>query len=199
MKNFAFLLTFFGSVLLINAQKKCYDMSIILAVVPSPVYAKHLNASKKFKVSVLKDEKTIKKYRSNGILSPVKKLGKGYGISKLDHSHALLVPKAEAMLLEIAKKFSSKSKGSTLTFTSLTRTLEDQCNLRKINPNASLGLSSHNYGNSFDISYVRFNDRLQRNERLEKMLDGLLKEYEKAGKIYYIKEKQQSCFHVTVR
>lgn len=199
MRTTAFIFLVLGMSLQLNAQKKCYDLGTILAVVPSPVYAKHLEASKKFNIKVLKDDKTIKKYRSNGKLSPVKKLGKGYRISKLDHSHALLVPKAEVMLLEIAKKFSSKTKGSTLTFTSLTRTLEDQCNLRKVNPNASIGLSSHNYGNSFDISYVRFNDRLGRNERLERILDGLLKEYEKAGKIYYIKERKQSCFHVTVR
>ncbi len=199
MRITVFIFVFLCSSVLLNAQKKCYDMSKILAVVPSPAYAKHLSASKKFKVNVLKDDKTIKKYRDNGKLSPVKKLGKGYRISKLDHSRALLIPKAETMLLDIAKKFSSRTKGSTLTFTSLTRTLEDQCNLRKVNPNATMGLSSHNYGNSFDISYVRFNDRLARNARLEKILDQLLKEYEKAGKIYYIKEKQQSCFHVTVR
>lgn len=194
-----FTFCFFVFPLVSFAQKKCYDLDKILAVIPSPLYAKHLSASKKFNVKVLKDDKTVKKYRSNGKLSPVKRLGKGYRIDKLDHSRALLVPKAETMLIDIAKKFSSKTKGSTLTFTSLTRTLEDQCNLRKVNPNASLGLSSHNYGNSFDISYVRFNDRLARNERLEKILDNLLKDYEKDGKIYYIKEKQQSCFHVTVR
>lgn len=199
IKYSVFISLIFGLSVQVNAQKKCYDMGKILAVVPSPLYAQHLSASKKFKVSILKDDKTIKKYRSNGKLSPVKKIGKGYRISKLDHSRALLVPKAETMLLEIAKKFSSKTKGSTLTFTSLTRTLEDQCNLRKVNPNASIGLSSHNYGNSFDISYVRFNDRLAKNERLEKILHEILKDYEKAGKIYFIKERQQSCFHVTVR
>lgn len=90
-------------------------------------------------------------------------------------------------------------KGSTLTYTSLTRTLEDQCRLRKVNRNASSGLSSHNYGNAFDVSYVRFNDRLERNERLEKILEKVLKEFENAGKIYFIKEKMQSCYHVTVR
>ena len=197
IKIFAFCFLFFT--LSLNAQKSCYDLDRILAVVPTPLYEKHLKASKKFDVKVLKDDKTVTKYRSNGKLSPVKRLGKGYRIQKLTHSRALLVPKAESMLLAIAKEFSKRTKGSTLTFTSLTRTLEDQCNLRKVNPNASLGLSSHNYGNSFDISYVRFNDRLARNDRLEKILNTLLKEYEKAGKIYYIKEKQQSCFHVTVR
>ncbi|MBW8360143.1 MAG: hypothetical protein K0M63_10140 [Weeksellaceae bacterium] len=60
-------------------------------------------------------------------------------------------------------------------------------------------LNSHHYGNSFDISYVRFNDRLSRNSSLEQILEKVLKEYERAGKIYFIKEKQQSCYHVTVR
>ena len=180
-------------------SKKCYDFDKILSVKPTALYEKHLKASKKFNVNVLKDTKTVSKYKASGKLSPVKELGKGYRIKKLEHSRAVLVPKAKTMLREIAKTFSSKTKGSTLTYTSLTRTLEDQCKLRKVNSNASQGLSSHNYGNSFDISYVRFNDRLEHNERLQKILEKLLKAYEKAGKIYFIKEKQQSCYHVTVR
>ena len=65
--------------------------------------------------------------------------------------------------------------------------------------NASLGISSHNYGNSFDISYVRFNDKLKSNPRLEAALEKVLNVYRDEGKLYYIKEKQQSCYHVTVR
>lgn len=198
-KASAIFLLIFGAASVFSQSGKCYDLDKILKVQPTPLYEKHLNASKKFNVKLLKDTKSVSKYKETGKLTKVNELGKGYRIRKLDYSRAYLVPRAKLMLREIAKNFSGKTKGSTLTYTSLTRTLEDQCKLRKVNSNASLGISSHNYGNSFDISYVRFNDRLEHNDRLEKILEKLLKEYENAGKIYYIKEKFQSCYHVTVR
>ena len=200
MKKYFAVVTIFFTSLLFNAQKgNCYDLDKVLKVEPTPLYEKHLNASKKFNIKILRDAKTVKKYREAGKLTSVNELGKGYRIQKLEHSKAVLTPKAKTALREIAKTFSSKTKGSTLTYTSLTRTLEDQCKLRKVNRNASSGLSSHNYGNSFDVSYVRFNDRLEHNERLEKILEKVLKEFENTGKIYFIKEKFQSCYHVTVR
>ena len=200
MKKYFAVVTIFFTSLLFNAQKgNCYDLDKVLKLKPTPLYEKHLNASKKFNIKILRDAKTVKKYREAGKLTSVNELGKGYRIQKLEHSKAVLTPKAKTALREIAKTFSSKTKGSTLTYTSLTRTLEDQCKLRKVNRNASSGLSSHNYGNSFDVSYVRFNDRLEHNERLEKILEKVLKEFENTGKIYFIKEKFQSCYHVTVR
>jgi hypothetical protein len=195
-----FLLTFF---LVFSFQhsraQKCYDLNEMMKIKPHPLYEKHLNASKKFNIKVLKDTKSISKYKQDGKLTPVKPLGKGYRIQSLNYSKPVLVPQAKTILREIAKNFNARTKGSTLTYTSMTRTLEDQCRLRKVNPNATSGLSSHNYGNSFDISYVRFNDRLSQNSRLDEILEKVLKEYQRSGKIYFIKEKQQSCYHVTVR
>lgn len=183
-----------------NAQKtKCNDIEQIMKVKPTPLYEKHLKASRKFSTKPITDSKTVTKSKSSGKLVTVNELGKGYRIQKLQYSRRVLVPPAKTVLREIAKRFRSTSKGSTLTYTSLTRTMDDQCQLRKINENASQGFSTHNFGNAFDISYVRFNDRLERNDRLEKLLEKVLKEFENAGKIYFIKEKKQSCFHVTVR
>ncbi|MBP0613040.1 hypothetical protein J8J42_08270 [Chryseobacterium sp. cx-311] len=198
MKKIFLMLMLTGSAQFIMAQK-CYNLDELLRTKVHPVYEKHLQASRKFNIKVLKDTKTLTKYKQNGKLSPVKSLGKGYRIQNLSHSKPVLVHEAKNTLKEIAKKFSANSKGSTLTLTSMTRTLEDQCRLRKVNPNASVGLSSHNYGNSFDISYVRFNDRLAVNSRLDKILENVLKEFEKSGKIYFIKERQQNCYHITVR
>ena len=110
-----------------------------------------------------------------------------------------MVSKAKATLEKIAARFSKETKGNTFTVSSITRTLEDQCRLRRVNSNASLGISSHNYGNSFDISYVRFNNKLQINPKMEAALEKVLKYYADAGRIFYIKERQQSCFHITVR
>jgi len=101
-------------------------------------------------------------------------------------------------LERVANKFATDTK-SFFVVSSVTRTLEDQCRLRKVNSNASLGISSHNYGAAFDISYVRFDHKLKINPKLEKELEKVLTEYKNLGKIFYIKEKQQSCYHVTVR
>ncbi|WP_449389357.1 DUF5715 family protein [Chryseobacterium lineare] len=177
----------------------CYDLTEVLKVEPTMLYKPHLDASKSFGIKLLKDSKTMQKYINNGKFHKISKSGRGYRVQKLDYSRAWMVSKGKLMLQKIATRFSKETKGSTFTVSSITRTLEDQCRLRKINTNASLGISSHNYGNSFDISYVRFNGVLRYNSKLEIALERVLKYYYDAGRIYYIKERQQSCFHITVR
>ncbi|MFY1047013.1 DUF5715 family protein [Chryseobacterium sp. GP-SGM7] len=177
----------------------CYDLTEVLKVEPTALYKPHLDASRSFNVNILKNTSQVQKYINKGKFHTVKKSGKGFKVQKLDYSRAYLVSKAKSILEKIGSKFSKETKGHTFTVSSITRTLEDQCRLRKVNSNASLGISSHNYGNSFDISYVRFNGVLKNNPKMEVALEKVLKYYADAGKIFYIKERQQSCFHVTVR
>ena len=177
----------------------CYDLDEILKVEPTALYKQHIDASKSFNIKILKTTSTVQKYVDNGKFHKVKKTGKGYRVQKLDYSRAWLVSKAYLSLEKIASRFSKNTGGSYFTVTSITRTLHDQCRLRKVNSNASLGISSHNYGNSFDISYVRFNGVHRPDEKLEAELEKVLKYYYNQGRIFYIKEKQQSCFHVTVK
>ncbi|WP_294300194.1 DUF5715 family protein [uncultured Chryseobacterium sp.] len=183
----------------INKDFPCYDLKEVVKVEPTALYKPHLDAAKSFGIKLLKDSKSVDKYISNGKFHKIKKSGKGYRVQKLDYSRAWMVSKSKLMLEKIGARFSKETKGHTFTVSSLTRTLEDQCRLRKVNSNAALGISSHNYGNSFDISYVRFNDVLKYNPKMEAALEKVLKFYYDAGKIYYIKERQQSCFHITVR
>ncbi|MDQ0783011.1 DUF5715 family protein [Chryseobacterium sp. W4I1] len=185
-----------------QAAKKalpCYDLTTVLKVEPTALYKPHLDASKSFGVKLLKDSKAVQKYISSGKFHKIKKTGKGYRVQKLDYSRGYMVAKAKSTLEKMAAKFSKETKGHTFTVSSMTRTLEDQCRLRRVNSNASLGISSHNYGNSFDISYIRFNDVLKYNPKMEAALEKVLKYYAAAGRIYYIKERQQSCYHITVR
>lgn len=185
-----------------QASKKalpCYDLSSVSKVEPTHLYKPHLDASKSFRVQLLKDSKTVQKYINNGKFHKIKKSGKGYRVQRLDYSRAYMVSKGKATLESMASRFSRETKGHTFTVSSITRTLEDQCRLRRVNSNASLGISSHNYGNSFDISYIRFNDVLKYNPKMEIALEKVLNHYANSGRIYYIKEKQQSCYHVTVR
>ncbi|PQA98109.1 hypothetical protein SAMN05421796_104158 [Chryseobacterium piscicola] len=177
----------------------CYDLKEILKVEPTLLYKPHLDAAKSFNVKILKNSSTVTKYINKGKFHKVKKSGAGFRVQKLDYSRPWLVSKASLSLERIGLRFSKNTGGAHFIVTSVTRTLEDQCRLRKVNSNASLGVSSHNYGNSFDISYVRFNGVLKSNPKLEAALEKVLEYYYKEGKILYIKEKQQSCFHVTVK
>lgn len=177
----------------------CYDLQEILKVEATPLYKPHLDASKSFGIKLLKDDKAANRYIKNGTFHKILKKGKGYRVQNLDYSRAYLVSKAKITLERIGARFSKETGGNIFTVSSATRTLADQCRLRKVNPNASLGISSHNYGNSFDISYVRFNGTLKRNPKLEAALEKVLLYYKNAGRIHFIKEKYQSCFHITVR
>lgn len=134
-------------------------------------------------IKILKTTSTVQKYVDNGKFHKVKKTGKGYRVQKLDYSRAWLFSKAYLSLEKIASRFSKNTGGSYFTVTSITRTLHDQCRLRKVNSNASLGISSHNYGNSFDISYVRFNGVHRPDEKLEAELEKVLKYYYNQGRI----------------
>ncbi|MGO4709779.1 DUF5715 family protein [Chryseobacterium sp. 2TAF14] len=203
MKKRLFIISIFFCQFLFSQKSAkslpCYDLTEILKVEPTSLYKPHLDASRSFNVKILKTTATVQKYINSGKFHSIKKSGKGFKVQKLDYSRAWMVSKGKATLEKIGARFSKETKGHTFTVTSVTRTLEDQCRLRKVNSNASLGISSHNYGNSFDISYVRFNGVLKNNPKMEAALEKVLKYYANAGRIYYIKERQQSCFHVTVR
>ncbi len=192
------LLLFFLSVSAVVKSQKCYDLKTVLKVEPSELYKPHLLASQNFGVNILESAKIFNQYIAKGKLVAVKKKSRGYRMQALEYSRPYLVKKARTTLERMASKFASKTK-SFFVVSSVTRTLEDQCRLRKVNSNASLGISSHNYGAAFDISYVRFDNQLKVNTKLEKELEKVLLEFKNAGKIFYIKERQQSCYHITVR
>lgn len=179
-------------------SQKCYDLSAVLKVEPTELYKPHLLAAQNFGVNILENTKTVDRYIAKAKLVKVKVKSRGYRLQTLEYSRPYLARKARTTLEKMASKFATETK-SFFVVSSVTRTLEDQCRLRKVNTNASLGISSHNYGAAFDISYVRFDHKLKVNTKLEKELEKVLEEYKNLGKIFYIKEKQQSCYHVTVR
>ena len=126
--------------------------------------------------------------------------GKGYRVEKLTHSYPYVTPKSKEILEELGQVFDELSKKSSFfTVTSVTRTPEQQQNLRKQNKNATAGVSSHSYGVSFDISYIRFNGKKGGNRSAQKDLESVLNDFQAANKIFFIKERKQSCYHVTVR
>lgn len=179
-------------------SQKCYDLKQVLKVEPTEVYKSHLLAAQNFGIDILESTKSVDRYIAKGKFLKVRKKSRGYRLQTLEYSRPYLVKKARTTLENMAAKFATNTK-SFFVVSSVTRTLEDQCRLRKVNSNASLGISSHNYGAAFDISYVRFDHNLKVNTKLEKELEKVLEEYKNLGRIFYIKERQQSCYHVTVR
>lgn len=126
--------------------------------------------------------------------------GKGFRVDKLTHSYPYITPKSKTVLEELGQAFQSLTNDeSFFTITSVTRTPEQQKSLRKRNRNATSGISSHSYGVSFDISYIRFNGKKGGNRSAQKDLEAVLNEFQAANKIFFIKERKQSCYHITVR
>ena len=187
MKNIVRLF-FLISPLLLSAQVK-----------PSKEYLAHLSAAKSHGISHIKNKKQLDRYVSQKKLTHVKQRGYGYRVEKLTHSYSYLVPKGKKVLDDIARSFVRETGQNFFVVTSLTRTEEKQNQLRRSNINASSNQSAHTFGASFDISYVRFNYKKQRNTKLEKALEKVLNQYQKQGKIYFVKERKVSCFHIVVR
>jgi len=98
--------------------------------------------------------------------------GKGFQVEKLSHSLPFVTPRSKAVLEELGQAFQALSEDkSFFTNTTVTRTPEQQQNLRKRNRNATAGISSHSYGVSFDISYIRFNGKKAETDLPKKTLN----------------------------
>lgn len=166
---------------------------------PSKEYIQHLDAAKSHKLELIKDNKQLDKYINQGRLVNIKQRGYGWRIADLSHSHAVLIPKGREILRDIARDFVKNTGQNFFVVTSLTRTLQDQNRLRGVNGNASSNDSAHNFGASFDISYIRFNHKVRIDSKLQNELQDILKSYVNSGKIYFVKENKSKCFHVVVR
>ena len=136
-----------------------------------------------------------------------------YVIDSLTHSIPYLIPSAKELLDDIGSAFrdSLAAKGLNpykLVVSSVLRTEEDVARLSKNNINASEN-STHRYGTTFDLAYwryVKIPDLRGRPyedvppEYLRATLSQVLKDIHDQGNRCFVKyEKQQNCFHITVR
>jgi len=162
-------------------------------------YSLHRGSAVTKGVSLIEDNKLMEKQLDNGNLVRVEK-GKGYRIHRLNHSEAVLHKKAKEILNSIGEDFYNKTNQQHyFTVTSLTRTVESHKQLAKYNINATKGISTHCYGVSFDISYIRFDGKKRGNAKLQGVLEDVLLSYQKQKKIYVIRETVSNCYHVTIR
>lgn len=136
-----------------------------------------------------------------------------YVIDSLTYSIPYLIPSAKTLLDDIGRVFqdSLSSKGLNpykLVVTSVLRTEDDVVRLRKGNINAT-EVSTHSYGTTFDLSYwryVKIPDLRGRPyedvppEYLRAVLSQVLKDFHDRPNTCFVKyERQQNCFHVTVK
>ena len=132
-----------------------------------------------------------------------------YRTYDLTHSIPFLVPSATQLFVDIAQNFrdSLYSKNiplHKLYLTSVLRTDDDVSKLTKRNTNASEN-SVHRYGTTFDISWKRFDAIVTDTtnqispERLKLVLAQVIYDLKSQDRCYVKHERQQACFHITVR
>jgi uncharacterized protein YcbK (DUF882 family) len=135
---------------------------------------------------------------------------KYYTINKLTHSHPYLVPQAKKLLDLIGVRFQKKltdHQKETYLFkvTSLLRTQESQRQLRHSNGNAS-PQSAHLYGTTFDITYKSLAKKTLLGKKKTvydseaiRLLSEAIRELQKERRLVVVTEKNEACFHITVR
>jgi len=129
-----------------------------------------------------------------------------YQLKSLSHSQPYLIPEAIDMLNEIGYRFQKRlreKKYNNYRFrvTSLLRTEETQYNLSHRNRNATKSISCHLYGTTVDISYKNFfntkADSIEASYEAVQTLTKILIEMRQECKLLAVRERHQSCFHIT--
>jgi hypothetical protein len=85
----------------------------------------------------------------------------GWIVRELNYSEPLVVPALRAALTEIGRRFHARLRDLgappfRMEVSSALRTAADQRALRRVNPNAASGESTHEYGTSVDLAYSAF-------------------------------------------
>jgi hypothetical protein len=130
---------------------------------------------------------------------------KYYELEKLTHSIPYAIPQVQTFLVELGKRYQTKSNDKNAKFyiSSVTRTAEDVKNLTSVKIDATKN-SCHMYGTTIDI---RFSDgKLIKGKRnkytdpeMRNCLFSCIKEMREEGWCYVKYENRQGCLHITVR
>ncbi|MDX1547364.1 MAG: DUF5715 family protein [Rhodothermales bacterium] len=94
-----------------------------------------------------------------------------YHVQDLDYSVAYVTPETAALLRALGERFQAKLRAAGLpryryVISSVLRTAENQRALRRINPNATGGVSSHEFGTTLDVVYHTYVYRPAPEDRL---------------------------------
>lgn len=189
--------------------------------------ADHLAVVNSMKLEPILDQIEIDTRVKNGSLQILEQNRETpYFFYNVKKENRVLAPMAAEGILLITKRLNNATDGFIkIAISSATRSIDYQGTLRNRNPNASL-VSSHSYGISFDIFYDSFfisfpmpttgNTNLDRSleslrikvgfwlgdalrRQLHSLLAEILIQLQNEGKLYAILEKNQRCYHVTIR
>lgn len=129
-----------------------------------------------------------------------------FQLKSLTHSQPYLIPEAVDMLNEIGYRFQKrlqekKNNNYRFRITSMLRTEETQNNLSHHNRNATIH-STHLFGTTVDISYKNFyntkTDTIESSYEAVQALTHVLIEMRQECRLLAVRERHQSCFHITV-
>jgi hypothetical protein len=172
------------------------------------------------------DQATMQRLVAEGRLVPLEEQTQLWTTRRLRSSLPYVTPDARALLVRIGERFQQKLGAMDLPrlrveVTSVLRTPEDQAALRQTNPNASAGVSTHEFGTTFDLAYSGYaapggpsdaavDDAarvgalaLERvaarySRELQKVLGDVLRELQAEGLVMVTLERQQPVYHLTV-
>ena len=128
-----------------------------------------------------------------------------YLVDSLTHSLPFLVPEAARLLKRIGANFidslgSRGADGYRIKVTSLLRTPATVKRLRRVNVNAT-DSSTHQFGTTFDLSYVKFacsdSTRTINEEDLKNLLAEVLFDLRNEQACMVKFERKTGCFHIT--
>lgn len=159
----------------------------------------HLPNAKKLTNNLFIDDKRdLNKQVRRGKLVKIEN-NTGYKIRYLLNSTKHLTPYAYEVLKEMGRRYQDKLKNteqedSYFELSSVLRTEVQQKRIRKLYPNAAtFNNSTHSYGVSFDIAYLKSIDCSVSNKALNEVLN----EMQAEKKILICPEK--NCLHITVK
>lgn len=107
------------------------------------------------------DEAEMQRLRRDGRLVALEDSTEHWIVRRIEHGNPYLTPDAEAMLVELGRRFHARLDSAGLPryrmrITSALRTDADQAALRRVNANASQIVSAHEFGTTLDVSHERF-------------------------------------------
>jgi hypothetical protein len=122
--------------------------------------ADHLGRARALGIPQPVNAAAIERHQAEGRLVPLGET-RYWIVRDLDYSVALATPDVHALLEEIGRRFQDRIARLGLPplrmeVTSVLRTAEDQARLRRTNPNAAVGESTHQFGTTIDIAYSSF-------------------------------------------
>jgi hypothetical protein len=122
--------------------------------------ARQLERARALGVGRLLPPERLEALRSEGALVRLEDT-EHFVIRDMDHSQPLVVPAVQALLTEIGERFQARlqrlgAPAYRLEVSSALRTPADQAALRRVNPNAAQGESTHEYGTTVDVLYSAF-------------------------------------------